>query len=139
MKWEPNHMANWIGSARSNYVRVKDREMFLAWAESLPDVEVVERDGRFALLAIGDEGGWPSLRICEDPDEEEINLPAEIATHLVEGEVFIFQEVGAEHLRYLSGWARAVNSAGETLEVSIDDIYTLVRQRWNLIPSEAQH
>jgi hypothetical protein len=131
-------MANWIGSARSNYVRVKDREMFLSWAESLPDVEVVEQDGRFALLANGDEGSWPSFRNLEDPNEE-INLPAEMAAHLADDEVCVLQEVGADKLRYLSGWAVAVNGAGEILRVSIDDIYTLVRERWNLIPSEAQY
>jgi hypothetical protein len=131
-------MANWIGSARSNYVRVKDREMFLAWAESLPEVEVVEHEDSFALLAISDDGAWPSWRDPDDPHEEGVDLAAEMATHLAEGEVFIFQEVGAEKLRYLSGWATAVNAAGETLHVSIDDIYTLVRERWNRIPSGAQ-
>jgi hypothetical protein len=42
-------------------------------------------------------------------------------------------------IRYLTGWAEAVNSGGETLGVSIDDIYTLVRERWNLIPTEVQY
>jgi hypothetical protein len=132
---EFNIMANWYGSGRSNYVRIKDREAFLRWADSLPDVEVVDKDDTFALLATG-EGCWPSFR---GDDKEELDLATEIAAHLAEGEVFIFQEVGAEKLRYLTGWAKAVNSSGETLEVSIDDIYTLVRERWNCIPTEAQY
>ena len=129
-------MANWYGSARSNYIRVKDREAFLEWAASLPDVEVVDRDERFALLVTGD-GSWPSFR-C-DREDEEFDLAVEIVGHLAEGEVFIFQEVGAEKLRYLTGWAKAVNSAGETLEVSIDDIFRLVSDHWNLIPTEARY
>jgi hypothetical protein len=132
-------MANWYGSARSNYVRVKDRDAFLQWAQSVPDIKVVEREGTFALLAAGDDGGWPSFRTSEDQDDEEIDLPAEIAVHLAQGEVCIFQEVGAENLRYLSGSALAVNAAGETLRVSIDDIYTLVHERWNLNPSETNY
>jgi hypothetical protein len=135
-------MANWNGSARSNYVRVKDRETFLDWAQSLPDVEVVEQEGTFALLATGEDGGWPSFRSRddrEDQDDEAIDLAAEIANHLAPGEVCIFQQVGAEKLRYLSGSALAVSSAGETLQVSIDDIYTLVRERWNLSPSLAEY
>jgi hypothetical protein len=68
-------MANWYGSGRSNYVRVKDREAFLRWAESLPDVEVVDKDDTFALLATG-EGCWPTFR--SDGDEE-LDLATEIA------------------------------------------------------------
>jgi hypothetical protein len=127
-------MANWYGSARSNYVRVRDREAFLDWADSLPHVEVVDKGDMFALLVAGD--GWPSFR---DGADEELDLATEIANHLAEGEVFIFQEVGAEKLRYLTGWAKAVNRAGHTLEVSIDDIYTLVRERWSLTATEAQY
>lgn len=129
-------MANWYATARSNYVRVKDPKAFLDWADSLPNVEVVDRGERFALLVTG-EDGWPSFR--GEQGDEEIDLASEIANHLAEDEVFIFQEVGAEKLRYLTGWAKAINSAGETVEVSIDDIYTLVRKRWNLIPTEAQY
>ncbi len=135
-------MANWHGSARSNYVRVKDREMFMDWAQSLPDVEVVEEEGTFALLATSEDGGWPSFRSRQDQEDQEdeaIDLAAEIADHLAPGEVCIFQQVGAEKLRYLSGSALAVNGAGETLQISIDDIYTLVRERWKLDPSEAKY
>jgi hypothetical protein len=133
-------MANWNGSARSNYVRVKDRRTFMVWALSLPDVEVVEQEGAFALLVTGEDGGWPSFRSCDDREEDEaIDLAAEMANHLAPGEVCIFQQVGAEKLRYLSGSALAVNSAGETLQISIDDIYTLVRERWNLTPSPAKY
>jgi hypothetical protein len=135
-------MANWYGSARSNYVRVKDRETFMDWAKSLPDIEIVEQEGTFALLATGEDGGWPSFRSREDQEDqgdEEIDLAPEIADHLAPGEVCIFQQVGAEKLRYLSGSAIAVNSAGETLQISIDDIYTLVRERWNVSPSEAKY
>ena len=108
----------------------------MAWAHSLPEVEVVERDGCFALFATGN-GMWPSF-ISKDGDEH-LDLAAEIASYLVDGEVFIVQKIEAEKLRYLGGWAKAVNSAGETLEVSIGDIYALVRERWNVIPTQAEY
>jgi hypothetical protein len=110
-------MASWYGSARSNYVRVKDREIFMDWAQSLPDVEVVEQEGVFALLATSEDGGWPSFRSRQDREDEAIDLAAEIADHLAPGEACIFQQVGAEMLRYLSGSALAVNGAGETLQM----------------------
>jgi hypothetical protein len=89
-----------------------------------------------------EDGGWPSFRSRQDQEDQEddaIDLAAEIADHLAPGEVCIFQQVGAEKLRYLSASALAVNAAGETLQISIDDIYTLVRERWNLVPSEAKY
>jgi hypothetical protein len=133
-------MANWYGSARSNYVRVKNRETFLAWVQTLPGVEFAEKDDAFALLVgrDSDGGGWPPSRFTGDLDEE-IDLALEIAPHLAPGEIFVYCECGAEKLRYLTGWATAVNAAGETLHVSIDDIYALAEERWNRAPTLAQY
>jgi hypothetical protein len=44
-----------------------------------------------------------------------LDLFGEVAGHLVEGSVAVFIEVGAEKLRYLTGWAVAVNSSGVTM------------------------
>lgn len=126
-------MANYTGSARSNYFRVRDEAAFLAWVETLPGV-VARRDdedlSRFVLLVEeGDDGGWPNWLYDEQAEsEEEIDLHAELADHLAEGEVAILEEVGAEKLRYLVGYAVAVNHRGEKLAVSIDDIYEKVRE-----------
>jgi hypothetical protein len=121
-------MANYAGYARSNYVRVRDEAAFLGWVETLPGVVARREDGnpgRFALLVEdGDHGGWPNR--CHD-GEEEIDLHAELAGHLVEGEVAVLQEVGVEKLRYLVGYAVAVNHRGERLAISIDDVYERVR------------
>ena len=46
-----------------------------------------------------------------------------LATHLEEGWVAIIQEVGAEKLRYITGFAIAINSKGEIQDVNIGDIY----------------
>lgn len=132
-------MANWYGSARSNFVRVKNVNAFRDWVETLPDVEIVERDDQFSLWvgSGSDSGGWPSVRWDDNDQRQDIDLAAEIAPHLSAGEVFIFCECGAEKLRYLTGWATAVNDLGETLQVSIEDIYALVRKRWNRNPTTA--
>ncbi len=119
-------MANCVGSARSNYFRVRDAAVFLDWVETLPGVVASREDeDRFVLLVEdGDDGGWPNWRY--DGEDEEIDLYAELAGHLAEGEVAVLQEVGAEKLRYLVGHAVAVNHRGETLAVSIDDVYEKV-------------
>lgn len=124
-------MANYTGSARSNYFRARDEAAFLAWVETLPGV-VAGRDdedlSRFVLLVEdGDDGGWPSSRYDNEGEDEEIDLHEELAGYLAKGEVAVLQEVGAEKLRYLVGYAVAVNHRGERLAVSIDDIYEKVR------------
>ncbi len=132
-------MANWYGSARSKYVRVKDREAFKAWAATLPDVVVVEKQDTFALLVDrSDSGGWPSLRWIND-ETIELDIATEVVPHLAPGEVFIYCECGAEKLRYLTGWATAVKDTGETLHISIDDIYSLVQKRWRRVPTLAMY
>jgi hypothetical protein len=125
-------MANYVGSARSNHFRVRDGAAFLDWVGTLPGV-VAREDGaspdRFALLVEdGEDGSWPAWRHDEEGEDEEIDLYTELAGHLAEGEVVVLQEVGAEKLRYLVGYAVAVNHCGEKLAVSIDDIYEKVRE-----------
>ncbi len=34
-------------------------------------------------------------------------------------------ETGAEKLRYLTGWAQAINSRGETRTLNLEDIYEI--------------
>lgn len=125
-------MANYVGHARSNYFRVRDEAAFLAWVETLPGVVARNGDssGCFVLLVEdADGGGWPNWRYYEDvEDEEEMDLHAELAEHLAEGEVAILQEIGAEKLRYLVGYTVAVNHRGETLSVSIDEVYQKVHE-----------
>lgn len=101
----------------------------------------------YTLLADDtDGGGWPFFRTvertcgpkgcgqagcdpedlgCQEAREEdmEIDLPAELAGHLAEGQVAVLEEAGAEKLRYLSAHAVAVNAKGETIHLDLSDIY----------------
>lgn len=47
----------------------------------------------------------------------------EIAGHLAHGSVAIVREIGYEKMRHLVGYTVAINSRGETIEVSLDQIY----------------
>jgi hypothetical protein len=135
-------MADWMGSARSNYFRVKDEEAFKAWVETLPgvvaeqkeeaklpDADAPGRSEKRHCLLETDGYGWPSSRW--DPqtgDQRELDLYAELSEHLLPGEVAVLQEVGAEKLRYLTGVSVAVNSAGETIVVDLDEVYEKVKE-----------
>jgi hypothetical protein len=131
-------MANWYGTARSNYFRVKDEAAFQAWAK-LRGLEVLTKsagDGEeplYALVSNSDDGAWPTVEFAEDSFEPiEINFSAEIASHLVDGEIAILMEAGSEKTRYISGSASAVNSTGEEVFISLDDIYEMAAKTFRV-------
>jgi hypothetical protein len=128
-------MANYEQLARSNYFRVIDVKAFSDFCDKW-DVTLIhkvsphERDGVLYRDLVGficdqDNGGIPSM-LFDDQDEEieiEVCFVDELATHLSPGWVAVMFEIGWEKLRYLTGVATAVNSAGEKKHVNLDDIY----------------
>lgn len=156
-------MATWYGTARSNYFRVKDEQAFKKDMAEVAGVDVGHRDSddenegrkpggrpkgqpdrRFAIFDSYGEG-WPNPTrelFDEEGDrvgEEEINLFALVASHLQAGEVAVFQQVGAEKQRYVTGLSVAVNHLGEELTVDIDDIYDKVLAAGWSDPTIAAH
>lgn len=122
-------MANYYGSARSNYFNVKDEEAFLVEMEKIPGIAVHRSttDKGFCILSEdADSGGWPSAGYDDDSGEEfEIDIVNSVYPHLVDDEVAIFMECGAEKLRYIVGYAVAVNNQGDMESISLDEIYEL--------------
>lgn len=120
-------MANYYGTGRSNYFRVKDREKFEEALAALP-VTVVESRSDQSLIALldgNDNGdGW----IMYDYEaEEDVDYVELVAPHLADGEVCIMAEVGTEKYRYLVGWAVAFNNKGVQVSVDLENIYTLAQ------------
>jgi hypothetical protein len=133
-----NKMANYYATARSNYFAVKDEMTFRQWAEFAglkvlePTYAHVTADGirRFAITPDnGDEAGWPDHRENAETGEfDEVDVPRELAAHLREGEVAVLMEVGSEKLRYLCGYATALNSSGKSVHMSLEGIYARARK-----------
>src|SRR5436190_7395776 len=123
-------MANYYATARSNYFKVKDMEAFNNWCRSL-EIEPIDGDpadkaGLVAMVSATPDGdGWPSFRVNGNDEPVEVDLAAELSTHLQDGWVAVLMEAGSEKRRYVVGWALAVNSKGETRQVSLQDIYDL--------------
>lgn len=126
-------MANYYSTSRTNYFRVKDNDAFNKWAEQFDGIEIIEKDGTVGLLF---DDGMPTIRLVtqkeENGDEEdvevEIDFMDELAEHLADEEVAIFQEAGAEKMRYVSGHAIAINNKKDVRGVTLDDIYTLAKE-----------
>lgn len=140
-------MANYYGSGRTNYFRVKD---FDAFEQLISDFSTVEshrkEDGSVCLLVVDDDGdgSFPSY-VYNDESEEYVDIDffALVAEHLADDEVAIFQHVGAEKLRYLEGYSVAVTNDDtgdpQFLYVGIGDIYKRVADEWNLNPTRATY
>lgn len=122
-------MANYYSSSRSNYFRVKDKEKFKDFLDSTRSLSFIEdKEGRAGFLVEGEEGLPYYIYNEETGEESELDLAQELSQHLIDGEVAIYQEVGAEKLRYLVGYSVAVNSKGETITVNINDIYKIAQE-----------
>ncbi len=134
-------MANYYATARTNYFRVKNNEAFAEWLESLPSIEMLKDGDRFGFYSdCPDSGDFPSSRWDENAnDYVDVDLTTELAHHLAEGEVAILMEVGAEKLRYLNGWATAVNHLGQTVTVDLTDIYQLAETTFGIKPTTAEY
>jgi len=135
-------VANYSARTRTNYFRVKDvdalKETLAPFGESL-EIEVGEKFPNAIYLAWEGDGGWP--RYYWDVEAELVVdawLPQVVAPHVEDEQVAIFLEVGYEKLRYLVGYAVAINNKGETREVGLDDIYELAGELGSQI-TEAEY
>ena len=134
-------MANWYGQSRSNYFKVKNVAAFKAWANALHLHVWSDGDELFAL-ADNSEGFWPRALDCKAGEAEEgidCDFGAELQGHLADGEVAIPMTTDAEKLRYLTGYAVALNADGRRLDVNLDDIYDKVRAEFGVQPTQVSY
>lgn len=126
-------MANYYGNARSNYFHVKDEAAFMTDMEDLSGIDIVkDRDDPSLFCILGNDAdgcNWNVLSNTDDSDDyESVDLPWRIMKHLPDNEVAVFIEAGSEKLRYIFGAAVAVNNKGETVAISLSDIYTQAKE-----------
>lgn len=112
-------MANWYGTCRSNYFKVKDEAAFLAMTE-LFELTIIRQADKIGFISNSEYGDVP--RYWDDADEL-VSIIDKIAEHLAENQVCVIMEIGAEKARYVTGWALAIAWTGETTEISLGDIY----------------
>jgi hypothetical protein len=160
-------VANYECSARSNYFRVKDDQAFKEWVELVPGWDLIQQkqphppgsadtpakalaqrnDYKYGLMQ--DESCYPpsgiptELKVLDSEGETvdwtDMDLVHELSEHLVEGEVAILMEAGAEKLRYISGYALAIHSNGEWLNLSLNDIYKMCEEKWDITPTDVSY
>lgn len=145
-------MSNYAANARTNTFVVKDLAALEAdlavYGLSISEEDwkvdmVVYKRSKPNEITLLSYGGWPLMdedsvvsRLgLDDGEHDDVPVPSEfdslhqlVGSHLVEGQVAVFIEVGQEKMRYLGGTAVAVNSEGETRRVDLEDIYDLAKE-----------
>lgn len=131
-------MANWCGVGRSNYFKVRDNEAFADFMEqtltSMTAQYDVEKESWWIRLT--DENGFDWNSSDEDGGIDHIS---EFASHLQENEIAIFIEIGAEKLRYLTGFALGIAWNGELTQLNLNEIYELVFDKYGITPCRAEY
>lgn len=124
-------MANYYENARTNYFKVKDESKFKDFLATLDGLETYsDKEGRHCIL-FDYESGVPSSKYNEETDDyDEFDFLGELSEHLTDGSIAIVMGSGAEKLRYVTGYAEAINSKGERVSVNIDSIYDLAKQKF---------
>jgi hypothetical protein len=145
-------VANYYATMRSNYFKVKDPDRFASfvgrcgltlirqalttegWWElaSAEDCRVTGAKRRrwktveawlHGFHGDGESGVPGSIDDPKTGDPKDIDFFGLLAKHLVPGQVAVVMEAGAEKMRYVCGYAWAVNAAGKVNEVSLGEIY----------------
>jgi hypothetical protein len=122
-------MANWYGTCRSNYFRIKDEEAFLAMMNQF-EVDIIRKDDKVGFVSQTEFGDIPQYWPGDDFQEEPICILNCLAEHLAENSVCVVMEIGAEKARYLTGQAIAIAWTGEVTTVSINDIYKQAQEEF---------
>ena len=135
-------MANFNGTARSNYFKVKDEDAFDEWVNRMPNLVHIESNGLHGVYSDDpDTGCFPTNGYDEETDEDvEYGIGAGIKEHLADGEVCVLMEAGAEKVRYISGWAVAFDNTDKpSTRVSLNDIYDLAKAAFGVTPTDCSY
>lgn len=125
-------MANWYGTARSNYFQVNDEQAFLERCKIL-GLEAHSKGGDAETLKTfmvhpdnSEDGSWPQFideLATEENEDGEVNIAEEIQKFLLPGSVAILGCVGAEKLRYLTADVVIVTTDGVEYRNLFEEVY----------------
>lgn len=132
-------MANWYGSARTNYVRIKDMPGLEQALEPF-GVRIGHHPSHDDFVCLdtsgSEDGDFPSYAIDEDGKEYEFSFEEHVVPYLAEGQVLIATSAGAEKLRYITGWAGAYAWDGRTHFINISQIAEEAAKAFGMDPRQ---
>ena len=133
----PNRMKNYHGFACTNTFGVKDETAFLVALQAYPQIQVIKRGDKFMLVCEKDNVEFVA-ETAEVDGAAEVDIPGIVAHHLRPNETALFVETATEGMRYLSGYAIAIDSQGWRCAVGFDHVNsTLINDTSPLQPFQA--
>lgn len=119
-------MANYYETFRSNAFRVKDIDALKAELDAVNyDCEIaIEQDGSIIILSDSEQMFYHEHYDYETDEEYHWDWEYELPKHLEENSIAVFQVIGQEKLRYLTGYAVAIGSNGVIKSINLGDIYS---------------
>jgi len=126
-------MANYYEKARTNYFKVKDAAKFQKYLDLFGSIDLVvnEKTGQYALI-FDEASGVPSFYLNDDDEDIEVDFIDDVSKHLTDDSILVLQAIGNEKMRYLTGYAVAVNNKGESVSISIDNIYKMAQEKFGV-------
>ena len=128
-------MGTYIAECRSNYVRAKNPKR-LKDVLGEYELQIIEDDDeRIGFISqyqegvprhIDNDGEYSDMYIDDDP---------RIPKLMAEGEVLVIIEIGQDKMRYLRGYAVAVNWDGRVCHSSLEDIYSMAGANFGTKPA----
>lgn len=125
---------NYTGTGRSNYFSVVDPKQFKSYCDKC-GIDYHENDGKFVIFG-DDEAGFLPYEVLQEIDKDtedyvQIDPLQDICNMLQEHSVLVWQQVGNEGQRYVSGEASAYCKGQEPIFISLDQIYDLIaKNNW---------
>lgn len=82
-------MANYCGSGRTNYFRVKDEQKFRDFIFRFSgDMELAKQGDLYAILLTNDSGDFPDAGYSLDTDDyEDVDFIKELREHIADDEI----------------------------------------------------
>lgn len=140
-------MANYEGTARSNYFQVKNEEEFTAWCNKRNLTCWQEQiDGKQVWAIASEDGGWPNYEEDEEGDNDGVffhigckDIGCELRRHLLAGECAILLESGHEKFRYVIGNARMITAEGHDKFFDMEQEIVKLARNLGYNPTDASY
>lgn len=134
-------MGSFNGAARTNFFKVENLNGLRKALEPF-DIKIVWHgsiEGFYYLHPDSEDHSWPSYATIENEDGEYEEIEFSFEEHVMpfaqEGAVVVAMSVGAEKLRYISGYAFAFIRKGEEVlreNISLSEIYERAAKKFEV-------
>lgn len=129
-------MANYDAWARTNYVKVSDLEGLKSALEPFQLTLIESSEEGYYCLLCEYEGGWGEVIYNDEGEDVTFDFLEHVMPYVEVGQVLVFQEVGYEKLRYLTGYScaliRRADNSVDSISINLVDIYDLAKEKFGV-------